>query len=266
MECHHVLRDRLLVDFIVTYENDLDEESWKGVAEMLSSESTPLVEKLLFLQALFPSLESKFHGEREAMERFVVELVEITQQVVQSSEVSWKDMDREGEGKEKAKPSSSSSSSSSPSSSVIKETLNEKQLTYAKCLKIFEGYGIHDSEMDEETLEYLVDVLGNEVDQADRLDQLELLQMYLPGTEIQNQEDLLDDMIALSQQAIQQRVQIAVGEASTSPSSSPLVLSTLGKEKDSDSTEQAWMASEENKDCKKSILQMYNKEFITGYH
>ena len=257
MECHHALRDRLLVDFIVTYDNDLDEDSWRGIAEMLSTESTLLNEKVDFLKALFPCLETKFDGKQQIMEKFVEELVEITQDVTPASGAARKDIGRKGEIKEHAKSSSSLSSEAS----AKEDTTNQKQVTYAEFFKIFERYGIRDSEIDEETVEYLVDILGSEEDQADRSDQLELLQMYLP-TDVHNQMELLDDMITLSKQIMKKREQAAAAEVSTSPSSPTMM--DMRKEKGCDSTEQAWMASEENKEYKKSILQMYNKEFVTG--
>ena len=269
MECHYALRDRLLVDFIVTYDNDMDEDSWKGVAEMLSSESTSLDEKVEFLQALFPALESKFDGDRLSMEKFVEELVEITQQpTLPAVEVTQRGVGKNGKDKEvvisSLPPFTSSSSSPSVAASASvneEENIYQRRAIRASYLKIFERHGIYDSEIDEETLEYLVDVLGSEEDQADRSDQLELLQMYLP-TDVHNQMELLDDMITLSKQTIKKREHAAAAEISTSPSY-PTMLN-VRKEKECDSTEQAWMASEENKECKKSILQMYNKEFVTG--
>ena len=268
MECHYALRDRLLVDFIVTYDNDMDEDSWKGVAEMLSSESTSLDEKVEFLQALFPALESKFDGDRLSMEKFVEELVEITQQpTLPAVEVTQRGVGKNGKDKEvvisSLPPFTSSSSSPSVAASASvneEENIYQRRAIRASYLKIFERHGIYDSEIDEETLEYLTDVLGNEMENLDRSDQLELLQMYVPH-EVDNQEELLDDMIALSKQTIKLRKEVEATATSTSPCS----LSLFDRNSEApESTELAWMASEENKECKKSILQMYNKEFVTG--
>ena len=259
---HHAVRDRLLCEFIVTYDSDLDEDSWRGISEMLKVAATPLTEKLDFLQALFPALEGRFDGEHKAMECFVAELVTITQQESMSAI----------QEEQNAKYPFSHSSSSTPSLSTEEEgKVNLKQITYAACLEIFKKHEISDSEIDEETLEYLVDVLGNEVDQADRSDQLELLQLYLPTAEMDNREELLDDMIMLSKETIRLREQVTPSVTTAIASSTSCAFFNIKEQEvkedeDSDSTKQkqAWMASQDNKECKKSILQLYNKEFITG--
>ena len=103
---HNAVRDRLLCEFIVTYDSDLDEDSWRGISEMLKVAATPLTEKLDFLQALFPALEGRFDGEHKAMECFVAELVTITQE-------SMSAVQEEQNAKYPFSYSSSSSSSSS---------------------------------------------------------------------------------------------------------------------------------------------------------
>ena len=134
---------------------------------------------------------------------------------------------------------------------------------YAACLEIFKKHEISDSEIDEETLEYLVDG-GNEVDQADRSDQLELLQMYLPTAEMDNLEELLDDMIMLSKDTIRLRTSYAVSNNSICNSTSCAFLNIKEqevKEDESDSTKQkqAWMASQDNKECQSPFYNCITK-------